>query len=215
MWMAFFGWGQWPMKGIIDNGNDLGFRKTRRKSCVAERLLTCQKGVCSFELDICIWYVWALRLHLLFLLLVTSACVYKVANGLSDNFTPLFQQIRVCCSICYQVTTPANNLHLLALTSLTRCGWVVRRPSSYFGYTGFKIGPSIACSDRLFCGFAQSAWQISVHAPTIYVSPSPISRFLRAPQPYLDINLQVIQLLYVTYEPIKSTTWANRHIFKS
>jgi len=137
--------------------------------------------------------------------------VYKVANGLSDNFNPLFQPIRLCCSICYQVTTLANNLHHLALTSLTPYCWVVRLPSSYFGYTGFKIGPSIAYTDRLFCGFAQSTWRMSMHAPTIYVPPSPISRFLSTPPSYLDINLQVIQLPYITYEPIKSTTWPNWH----
>ena len=113
------------------------------------------------------------------------------------------------------MTTLTNNLHHLALTSLTRYGWVVKLPSSYSGYTGFKIGPQIANIDRLICGFAQSVWRMSVHAPTTYVPPSPISKFLSTPSSYLDINLQVIQRPYITYEPIKLTTWPNIQLFIS
>lgn len=117
----------------------LGFHNTWRKPCLAERPSACQEGICSFELDICIGCVWALRLHLLFLPLITSPCVYKFANGLSESLTALFQPTRVCCSTCYQVTTLANNLQHLTPTSLTRYGWVVRPHSSYFGYIGFKF----------------------------------------------------------------------------
>jgi hypothetical protein len=187
----------------------LCFRKRWRKSCLPERLLTCQKGV---------FFLWVRYLYMVCMSPSSSFAILASCNislFVQSRKWPIrelhyFVSTDTCVpqyllsseNTCEQSAPPRLPVMIELLDFLLPISEIpglelVHRSRILAGYfVGFPSPPGdCRCMHRQLMSLPFSFQGSSAH-----------------PLSYLVINLQVIQRPYITYEPIKLTTWPNRHL---